>query len=156
MLSFFAEFIAVPICYIVSALLLLLLALLIYLYFFSEDPDIKEVIQRPSESQQSSTQVPPKKKQLITIKEAAEDSFSRPWTTPLKQLKEAVISKVEYRLQPETGLKELQLDIQTTDQQDVVIHVSPEYKISRCPDLFHFHSISQFFHLAKFSRIMLN
>ncbi|MCI5143836.1 MAG: hypothetical protein D3909_19365, partial [Candidatus Electrothrix sp. ATG1] len=66
------------------------------------------------------------------------ESCASPWTAQLKEIKAAIIKKVEYRLQPETGLKELLLDVETTEQQHFVIHVSPEYKTSRCPGLFRF------------------
>ncbi len=64
------EFVAVPICYVVSAVLLLLLALLIFLYFSSKGP---EVPQPSLGSQQPINQAPKKREPPITIKEAVKE-----------------------------------------------------------------------------------
>jgi hypothetical protein len=72
------------------------------------------------------------------IMSSIKESCGKPWKAGRKEIKEAIIRKVEYIPQPETGLNELHLDVKTAEHQNFIIHVSPEYKINRCPDLFDF------------------
>jgi hypothetical protein len=137
-LSLVAEFIAVPICYVISAVLFLLLALIIFLYLNPDDPEVSQqlpVVQQPIK--ESDLQ-----KKLYTAdsqtRPPIRESCGKPWKASPKEIKEAIIRKVEYSPQPGTGLNELHLDVETADQQNFIIHVSPEYKISRCPNLFTF------------------
>ena len=142
-LSLVVEFIAVPICYVISAVLFLLVALCIFIYIPSRTPPSEPPFPI-SKSQQKEPREPApinsKKDQPIIMTKwpPTKESCGKPWKTSPKKIKGAIIRKVEYSPQPGTGLNELHLDVETADQQNFIIHVSPEYKISRCPDLFTF------------------
>jgi hypothetical protein len=71
------------------------------------------------------------------VRPATRESCGRPWITPLLEA-QGEIKKVEYRRQPGTGLRGLHLDVETTDEQYIVIHVFPEQLTKQCSDLFKF------------------
>ena len=147
--SFIAEFIAAPLCYLVAAVLLLFIAACLYCYF------TKEPVQPQPKDKDTSTPVfikkdPASKKRHDALPHPLEnkppetrlqliaESCDTSWTTPLQEEIKGTIRKVEYSPQPGNGLTGLHLDVETADQEHFIVHISPEYKISRCPDLFTF------------------
>ena len=67
-------------------------------------------------------------------------SCNRPWTSPLMEI-EGIIRKVQYKKPPWaawSNQKGLHFDVETNDEEHLLIHVFPEPKIKQCPDLFTF------------------
>ncbi|MCI5127460.1 MAG: hypothetical protein D3907_02925, partial [Candidatus Electrothrix sp. AUS3] len=137
-----------PVCYIITAGLLLYLVVSGYNYLTSSSDDTRDPIDpNVTETKINTTGNQPPEDDLkkgpheadrLIMMSSIKESCGKPWKAGRKEIKEATIRKVEYIPQPVTGLNELHLDVKTAEHQNFIIHVSPEYKISRCPDLFDF------------------
>lgn len=126
-----------PVCYIISAVLLFYALFSLVALIIPPPPPPP-----PTTTTTTTTTIatnPPRSDTEENQKDTIITSCGTPCKASPKEIKEATIRKVEYSPQPGTGLNELHLDVETADQQNFIIHVSPEYKISRCPDLFRFH-----------------
>ncbi|RWX52083.1 hypothetical protein VU01_10428, partial [Candidatus Electrothrix marina] len=128
-----------PVCYIISAVLLFYALFSLVALIIPPPPPPPPTTTTTTTTTTTIATNPPRSDTEENQKDTIITSCGTPCKASPKEIKEATIRKVEYSPQPGTGLNELHLDVETADQQNFIIHVSPEYKISRCPDLFRFH-----------------
>jgi hypothetical protein len=127
--------------YVAAAIFLISLPIIFFLWPLIFPPKPLLPPEQPPEQTTNPPVKPPfqhsdSQKEHVSVK--TRHSCGKPWKASVKELNKAIIKKVEYSSQLGTALKELRLEVETVDQQDFTIHVSPEYKVSRCPDLFTF------------------